>query len=269
MTCGAARYARHCVRAAEEMDSKTSGLCPQKFASPRCRCQIDPTSGRLQQGAFDIASVRVSQQSLPQHPAVAAMAWNGCWGDIGKREEDNGCKQQIVNGEQEVDNGKREEDNGCKQALANGEQKVNNGKQGVDNGQQEGHNGEQEVNDGKQEVDDGKQQVKNGMGEGGNGKQEVDNGKEEVDMASSRAATASKTSTMASNVAVTVGPIDLIGYHRKPPGRINATWRWLTESLLAVRMARLLGELRAIQAVHIINIVDNGRAMRMIEYQRM
>ena len=28
---------RHCVRAAQEMDSKSIGLCPQGFESPRCR----------------------------------------------------------------------------------------------------------------------------------------------------------------------------------------------------------------------------------------
>ena len=30
---------RHCVRAAKEMDSKSIGLCPQGFESPRCRLQ--------------------------------------------------------------------------------------------------------------------------------------------------------------------------------------------------------------------------------------
>ena len=29
---------RHCVRAAKEMHSKSIGLCPQGFKSPRCRC---------------------------------------------------------------------------------------------------------------------------------------------------------------------------------------------------------------------------------------
>ena len=28
---------RHCVRASKEMDSKSIGLCPQGFESPRCR----------------------------------------------------------------------------------------------------------------------------------------------------------------------------------------------------------------------------------------
>ena len=31
--------ARHCVRAVKEMDSKSIGLCPQGFESPRCRCR--------------------------------------------------------------------------------------------------------------------------------------------------------------------------------------------------------------------------------------
>ena len=31
---------RHCVRAVKEMDSKSIGLCPQGFESPRCRLTI-------------------------------------------------------------------------------------------------------------------------------------------------------------------------------------------------------------------------------------
>ena len=30
-------HIRHCVRAVKEMDSKSIGLCPQGFESPRCR----------------------------------------------------------------------------------------------------------------------------------------------------------------------------------------------------------------------------------------
>ena len=30
-------HSRHCVRVAKEMDSKSIGLCPQGFESPRCR----------------------------------------------------------------------------------------------------------------------------------------------------------------------------------------------------------------------------------------
>ena len=31
-------FSRQCVRAAKETDSKSIGLCPQGFESPRCRC---------------------------------------------------------------------------------------------------------------------------------------------------------------------------------------------------------------------------------------
>ena len=33
-------HIRHCVRAVKEMDSKSIGLCPQGFESPRCRISI-------------------------------------------------------------------------------------------------------------------------------------------------------------------------------------------------------------------------------------
>ena len=65
------------------------------------------------------------------------------------------------------------------------------------------------------------------------------------------------------------GRIDLNGYVFKPKGSINAAWRWLTESLLAVRLAKLFGALRAIQAIHSIDVVADGRALRMIDQQRL
>ena len=37
--------ARQCVRAAKEMDSKSSGLCPQGFESPCCRFAELPQEG--------------------------------------------------------------------------------------------------------------------------------------------------------------------------------------------------------------------------------
>ena len=33
-------FHRHCVRAVKEMDSKSIGLCPQAFESPRCRFSL-------------------------------------------------------------------------------------------------------------------------------------------------------------------------------------------------------------------------------------
>ena len=35
-------HLRECVRAAKEMDSKSIGLCPQGFESPRCRNSFSP-----------------------------------------------------------------------------------------------------------------------------------------------------------------------------------------------------------------------------------
>jgi hypothetical protein len=37
LICFCQARARHCVRVAKEMDSKSIGLCPQGFESPRCR----------------------------------------------------------------------------------------------------------------------------------------------------------------------------------------------------------------------------------------
>ena len=46
---GTAALPRQCVRAAKEMDSKSIGLCPQGFQSPRCRFrELQSSPGQLE-----------------------------------------------------------------------------------------------------------------------------------------------------------------------------------------------------------------------------
>ena len=66
-----AHISRHCVRAAKEMDSKSIGLCPQGFESPRCRLHSSPVleprqeewfrnTGILAKRNFDVSTLAMS-----------------------------------------------------------------------------------------------------------------------------------------------------------------------------------------------------------------
>ena len=61
---------RQCVRAAKEMDSKSIGLCPQGFESPRCRLAASPLRG------LDLICLFSSRVFL-FHPNIKHSLWLG------------------------------------------------------------------------------------------------------------------------------------------------------------------------------------------------
>ena len=63
--------ARHFVRAAKEMDSKSIGLCPQGFESPRCRF----APGRQKQS---VASGKPSRDAFPCMAGISLLPLTCC-----------------------------------------------------------------------------------------------------------------------------------------------------------------------------------------------